>query len=237
MNIGLIIAGGKGERMQQDIPKQFAYVNDKPVIIYTLEAFERHPGIDQIGVVCRAGWEEILTAFSKQYKITKLAWIVEGGETGQASIRNGVNACAERYADDDIILVHDAVRPLVTRDIITDCIVQASRHGSAITVIPETTVMLRKRDEQSADEVVDREQLAQTQTPQAFPLGRLKWAHEEALKRGITNATASCSMFIDLGETVYFARGAETNIKLTTQEDTKMLKALLLIRQEGRDDA
>ena len=120
-NIALIIAGGVGNRMHQDIPKQFLNVNNKPIIIYTLEAFQKHPNIDAIEVVCLKGWHDILRAYAKQFGITKLENIVSGGETGLQSIRNGLKDIAKRYHDDDdIVLIHDAIRPMVSQDIISD---------------------------------------------------------------------------------------------------------------------
>ncbi|MFR8002738.1 MAG: 2-C-methyl-D-erythritol 4-phosphate cytidylyltransferase [Hydrogeniiclostridium sp.] len=232
MNIGVIIAGGSGQRMHQEIPKQFMNVNDKPVIVYTLEAFERHPDIDEIGVVCLDGWHEILWAYAKQYKISKLKWIVSGGENGQGSIRNGVFEAEKRYEEDDILLIHDAVRPLVSQEILSDCIVKCRKYGSAVVTVPCNTVILKKKDELSSEEVVDRQELAVTQTPQAFPLHKLVWAHKEALKRGITNSVASCTLMTELGESVYFSVGAETNIKLTTQDDLMIFKALLAIQEQ-----
>lgn len=232
MNVGVIIAGGSGQRMHQEIPKQFMNVNDKPVIVYTLEAFERHPDIDEIGVVCLDGWHEILWAYAKQYKIGKLRWIVSGGENGQSSIRNGVFEAEKRYAEDDILLIHDAVRPLVSQEILSDCIVKCRKYGSAVVTVPCNTVILKKKDELSSEEVVDRQELAVTQTPQAFPLHKLVWAHKEALKRGITNSVASCTLMTELGESVYFSVGAETNIKLTTQDDLMIFKALLAIQEQ-----
>ena len=230
MNIALIIAGGKGQRMQQEIPKQFLNVNDKPVIIYTLEAFESHPDIDAIGVVCVDGWHDILKAYARQYKISKLEWVVSGGENGQASIRNGLFHAEENYQPDDIILVHDAIRPMVSHEIISDCIVQCKRHGSAVSIVPCNTVALRRTTEQTSSEVVPRDRLALTQTPQAFPLKRLADAHRKALELGITNSIASCTLMIELGETLHFSIGAETNIKLTTPDDLKIFKALLALR-------
>lgn len=229
MNIALIIAGGCGQRMGQDIPKQFLHVNNKPVIIYTLEAFQRHPDINKIGVVCLDGWHDILRAYARQYGIDKLDWIVSGGESGQASIRNGVFEAERRYAGEDIILVHDAIRPMVSQDIISDCIVQCRRHGSAIAVIPCNTVVLGRTTGEFSNQVVPRDQLAITQTPQAFPIKRLADAHREALARGITNSVASCTLMIELGETLHFSIGSETNIKLTTPDDLKIFKALLAL--------
>ena len=232
MNIALIIAGGNGRRMENEVPKQFLNVNDKPVIIYTLEAFQNHPDIDEIGVVCIEGWHEILRAYARQYKIEKLKWIIDGGENGQGSIRNGVFEAEKRYAPEDLILVHDAIRPMVSAEIISDCIIQCRQHGSAIVTVPCNTAMLRRTGQNSSGEVVPRDQLAMTQTPQAFPIRKLADAHRRALQEGITNSVASCTLMIELGETVHFSIGAETNIKLTTQDDLRIFKALLAVREK-----
>lgn len=233
MNIAIIIAAGTGQRMRQDIPKQFLNVNDKPIIIYTLEAFQQHPNIDEIGVVCLEGWQDIVQAYAKQFKITKLSWIIKGGETGQASIRNGVLEAEKRYADDAIVLVHDAVRPMVSFDIISDCIVTAQKYGSAVAGVPCNTVVLKTTSKEYSKEVDPRNQLILTQTPQAFPLKKLIWAHRTALERGITDSIASCTLMVELGEKVYFSAGAETNIKLTTQGDMLIFKALLAVKEKN----
>ena len=119
-NIALLIAGGSGNRMHQDIPKQFITVNERPVIVYTLEAFENHPEIDAIAVVCIEGWEQVLWAYSKQFNITKLKYVVCGGKNGQDSIRNGVMELEKHYDSNDLVLIHDAIRPMVSEEIITD---------------------------------------------------------------------------------------------------------------------
>jgi 2-C-methyl-D-erythritol 4-phosphate cytidylyltransferase len=228
MNIALIIAGGSGQRMNQDIPKQFLNVNDKPVIIYTLTAFQKHPGIDSIAVVCVDGWHDVLRAYARQFGITKLKWVFSGGENGQSSIRNGVYALEKECDKNDIILVHDSIRPMVSMEIISDCIAQCQLHGSAITTIPCAEAMLTTTDAQTSSASVPRDQLKRTQTPQAFPLHKLAWAHREALKRDITNSIASCTLMIELGETIHFSAGSEKNIKLTTVEDIDIFKALLV---------
>lgn len=227
MNIALIIAGGSGNRMQQDIPKQFINVQDKPVIIYTLEAFQNHPNIDAIAVVCIEGWHEILTAYAKQFNITKLVKIISGGNNGQSSIRNGIYDLKKTYEDTDIILVHDAIRPMVSDEIISDCIIKCKKYNSAVVSIPCAEVMLVTDDNLTSKALVSRESLKRTQTPQAFHLGKLFWAHQEALSRGITDSVATCSMMIELGETLYFSIGSEKNIKLTTLDDIEIFKSLL----------
>ena len=228
MNIAMLIAGGRGARMNQDIPKQFLHIKDKPVIIYTLQTFQQHPEIDAIIVVCIEGWQTILEAYAKQFGITKLKWIVKGGENGQSSIRNGIEELKKHCAPEDMVLIHDAIRPNVSQEIISSCIAVSKTKGSAITVIPcAEAMLLRCGDGGEAEETVDRNSLARTQTPQAFTLGKLIWAHKEAVERGITDSVATCTLMIELGEKVYFCAGSEKNVKITTTEDIEIFKALL----------
>ena len=231
MNIALIIAGGTGQRMNQDIPKQFLNVNDKPVIIYTLEAFQRHPNIDKIEVVCLDGWQEILRAYCKQFGISKLANVVEGGENGQSSIRNGLWDLKEMYDENDLVLIHDAIRPMVSEEIISDAIRVCKKYGNSISVIPCAEAMLKTEDGVSSLEQIPRDNLKRTQTPQTFVLKDIVAAHEEALEKGITNSVASCTLYIELGKKLYFSAGSEKNIKLTTPDDIDIFKSLLVTRK------
>lgn len=232
-NIVLIIAGGVGARMGQDIPKQFINVYDKPVIVYTLEAFQKHPSIDAIEVVCLDGWHDVLWAYAKQFGIAKLENIVSGGKNGQDSIRNGLYDIASRHnGSDDIVLVHDAIRPMVSNDIISDNIRVCRQYGNAITVVPCTAAMLKTFDSLSTEEQVPRDNLKITQTPQTFFLQDIIAAHKEALKKGITNSVASCTMYIELGRKLYMSAGSEKNLKLTTAEDIEIFKALLNAKKD-----
>lgn len=227
-NIALIIAGGVGARMGQDIPKQFLNVHDKPVIIYTLEVFQKHPNIDAIEVVCLDGWHEILRAYAKQVGITKLENIVSGGATGLQSIRNGLYDLATRYSDDDdIVLIHDAIRPMVSAEIISDNIRVCREYGNAITVVPCTSVMLKTFDGVTSGGQVHRDNLKITQTPQTFFLKEILAVHKEAIEKGINDSIASCSLYIELGKKLYLSIGSEKNIKLTTAEDLEIFEALL----------
>lgn len=229
--IALLIAGGSGARMHQDIPKQFLTVNEKPVIVYTLEAFQKHSEIDSIAVVCTAGWENVLQAYAKQFNITKLEHIFPGGDCGQASIRNGVFGLEKIFAPDDIVLIHDAIRPMVSADIISDCIVKTKKYGNAITVIPCAEAMMQTEDGIKSAGSYPRDRLKRTQTPQGFKLGDICQLHRDALKAGITNSVASCTLMIEMGKQVYFSMGSEKNIKLTTVEDIDIFKALLLAKR------
>lgn len=230
-NIGLLIAGGSGNRMHQDIPKQFITVNERPVIVYTLEAFEKHPEIDAIAVVCIAGWEQLLWAYAKQFNITKLKYVVPGGKNGQDSIRNGVYELEKHYTPEDLVLIHDAIRPMVSAEIISDNIRVAREHGNAITVIPCAEAMMQTEDGVVSVGSYPRDNLKRTQTPQTFRIGDICDLHRRALEAGITNSIASCTLKIEMGEQVYFSAGSEKNIKLTTVEDIDIFKALLAAKR------
>ena len=226
-NIAMLIAGGSGTRMHQDIPKQFLTVNERPVIVYTLEAFENHPEIDAIAVVCIEGWEQVLWAYARQFNITKLRYVVRGGKNGQESIKNGVFELEKHFMEDDLVLIHDAIRPMVSAEIISDNIRVAREYGNAITAIPCAEAMLQTEDGIESTCTVPREKLKRTQTPQAFRLKEICDLHRKAIEAGITNSVASCTLKTELGEQVFFSAGSEKNIKLTTLEDIDIFKALL----------
>lgn len=234
MNVAIIIAGGSGQRTRQDIPKQFINVDDKPIIIYTLEEFQKHPEIDAIEVVCLDGWHEILKAYARQFNITKLKWIVNGGASGQESIRNGVFNLRDELSDDDIVIIHDGIRPLVDETVLSDIIVKCSIHGNAVTSLPYNEQIFKKLDEDTTREYINRDTLRRVQTPQAYKFGKLSWAYEEAFAKniGITGSSYTNTMMVDLGETLYFAAGSDKNIKITTTDDIQMFKALLSIKNK-----
>ena len=234
MNIALIIAGGVGARMGQDIPKQFLHVNDKPVIIYTLEVFQKHPNIDEIEVVCLEGWHEVLKAYAKQFGITKLVNVVNGGLNGQDSIRNGVMDIASRHcADDDIVVIHDSIRPMVSLDIITDNLRVCKKYGNATTIVPCNTAMLKSEDALVSTSQLSRDKVKMTQTPQSFHVKEFVNVHKEALKKGITASVASCTLYVEMGKEVFLSKGSEKNLKLTTIDDVEIFKALLTTKKES----
>lgn len=230
MNIGLLIAGGVGERMKMNVPKQFIEVEGKPIILYTLESFQKCDEIDAIAVVCLKGWEDDLKAWAKEYGITKLKYITEGGSTGMESLRNGMNMLRENCNEDDIIIIHDAVRPLVSCDILKRNVEGVKEYGTAITSLPATEAILYSDDKETSNEVIDRNKIIKTQTPQSLRLSKFIWAHEEAIKRGITDTVATCTLLVELGEDVHIVWGDEINFKITTSEHISLLKAYLKIR-------
>lgn len=234
MNVAIILAGGSGKRMQQEIPKQFININDKPVIIYTLEAFQKHPEIDGILVVCIDGWHDILKAYAAQNGITKLKWVISGGETGQESIRNGVEFLDGKCDEDDVVVIHDGIRPLVDENVLSDVIVTCKMHGNGVTSMPYNEQIFVKRDEETTKEYIPRETLRRVSTPQAYRFGKLLWGYRKAFKEniGIHGSAYANTMMVDLGEVLYFASGSDKNIKLTTPDDLELFKSLLYIKEK-----
>ncbi len=227
MNIALIMAGGTGNRTGNKIPKQFVTINGKPVIIHTLQAFQNHPAIDAICVVCLDGWHEILAKYAQQYNITKLKHITSGGATNHESIYKGLTKLSAHYSADDIVLIHDAVRPLVSADIISDNIRTVITKGNAITCIPCTEAILQSQDGISANKSIPRETLQRTQTPQGFKLHDILAAHKRAQALNMPPSTASCTLMASLGLPVHISVGAERNIKITNDEDFELVSVLL----------
>lgn len=233
MNIALILAGGSGKRTEQDVPKQFMNVYDKPIILYTLEAFQRHPDIDGIIVSCLEGWEEILRAYAREYGINKLKWVVAGGENGQASARKALEALQGICKEDDVVIIHDAVRPMITGDIISDCIVTCRRYGNGLSAIRCQETIVQTEDGVSGNANIHRDDIMRVMTPQAYRYEKVLWAHKTALQKGITDAVYTNTLMLALGEKVYFSKGTARNIKITTIEDVEMFKALYVTEKEN----
>ncbi|WP_413538297.1 IspD/TarI family cytidylyltransferase [Enterococcus malodoratus] len=232
MITALIIAGGVGKRMGQDIPKQFITIEGKPIIIYTLESFEHHPLVDRVLVVCKSGWEETLWGYIKEYDLEKVQWIISGGSKGQESINNGVQFLKEYSDDNDTIIIHDGIRPLVDEIVLSDVIVKCQEHGNGVTSLPYNEQIFLKDTEETTKQYIDRNTLRRVSTPQAYQFGKLSWAYDKAIKEniGMTDSSYTNTMMVELGETLYFAAGSDKNIKLTTQDDLELFKAYLKMK-------
>ena len=235
MNIAIIIAGGSGNRLGQDIPKQFINVYDKPVLIYTLEGFQHHPQIDEIGLVCLDGWHDVVRAYAKQFNIDKLKWIISGGKTAQESIREGVYMLEGKCSDDDTVIIHDGIRPLVDDFVLTDVIMKCEKYGNAVTALPYNEQIFVADDGESTVQYIPREALRRGATPQAYKYGRLNWAYHEAFEKeiGIYGSSYTNTMMVELGERLYFANGSDKNIKITTKDDLELFKAYLKMEKDN----
>lgn len=238
MNIAIIIAGGSGHRMGQDIPKQFINVYDKPILVYTLMGFQNHPMIEAIEVVCIDGWEKVVWAYAKQFNIDKLKWIVTGGNSGQESIRNGVYNLEGKCGDEDTIIIHDGIRPLVDDSVLTDVILKAHKFGNAVTSMPynEQIFVVSKDDDSTTTQYIPREIIRRVSTPQAYQFRLLDDKYHEAFEKGIGihGSSYTNTMMVELGVRLHFAAGSDKNIKLTTKDDLEMFKGYLA--KEERQD-
>ena len=231
MNIAIIIAGGVGNRMKQSIPKQFINVYDKPILLYTLEGFEKHPMIDAIEVVCIEGWDKVVWSYAEQYNIKKLKWIIQGGASGQESIRNGVYNLESVCSKDDVIIIHDGIRPLVDAEVLTDVINKAHKYGNAVTSLPynEQIFVISEEDDSTTTQFIPRETIRRVSTPQAYKFDLLDSKYHEAFEKGIGiyGSHYTNTMMVELGVRLHFAAGSDKNIKLTTPDDLDIFKGYL----------
>lgn len=228
MNTAIIFAGGSGQRMKiTGKPKQFLKIENKPIIIHTLELFEKHPEINNIAVACIEEWIDYFKELVVKYELKKVKWIVPGGKTGQASIYNALHA-VEQSQDlkETIVLVHDGVRPMITKELISECISGVKEYGSAITSKP-CTETITKVNKETGDilEIPNRNELRLAQAPQAFYLRDLIDVHNRALTDSFIDAIDSASLMMRYGKRLHYIEGNDENIKITTPKDFYILKA------------
>ena len=238
MNIAVIFAGGSGLRMHtKSRPKQFLDLNGKPIIIYTMELFDNHPGIDAIVVACIESWIPFLEKQLRKFEINKVVKIVPGGESGQASIYNGLCA-TEAYiksknvaSEDTTVLIHDGVRPLITEETITDNINKVAEIGSCITCIPATETLVVKQHDGSL-EIPSRADSLIARAPQSFLLSDILTAHRRAIDEKKNDFIDSCTMMSHYGYRLGTIIGPMENIKITTPTDFFVLRAMVKVHED-----
>lgn len=222
MNIALVLASGSGTRMVGlNTPKQFCLVNNKPLFLYSVEAFDKNLSIDAIVIVTQSNFVGKVQNICDENALFKVRLVTAGGETRQESVYKGLKAIKEFAQEDDVILIHDSARPLISQDIINNNIVGCEKYGSVETAVKTNDTILKAGEE--SNEVLDRSNLYQVQTPQTFKYSIILKAHEEALKKGITSATDDAQLV----DGVRIVNGESTNFKITTIQDLKLFEALL----------
>ncbi len=229
MNIAVIFAGGTGKRMNtKSKPKQFLEMHGKPVLIYTLEKFQNHSQIDHIVLVSLASWIDYAANLIKKFSITKVSAIVPGGDTGQKSIYHGIKKACELFGDNNIVLIHDGVRPLIDEETITKCIDMANQKGNAITVSPAIeTIFLKNADKGEVGQIFNRSSCLMAKAPQCFRLGDIYKAHQRAIQEGKTNFIDSASLMQHYGFKLWTVQGSPENIKITTPVDFYIFRAII----------
>jgi len=240
MNTALIFAGGTGIRMNSNAkPKQFLQIRTKPVLIYTLEHFENHEEIDNICIVCLANWIPELKKMLKLYGITKVKWLIKGGNTAQESVFNGLSAI---YADapkpkETVVLIHDGVRPLIDGELISKCIDSVKKHGSAITVAPigETIINVNNNAAiETIENVKERSIHRFARAPQCFFLEDIYAIHKKSKENGINGVLDSATLMHQNGHPLFVVNGPDKNIKITTPIDYYIFKALLNAEEDAQ---
>ena len=230
-NIALLLAGGEGTRAAQSVPKQYVQIEGIPVIAYTMRAFDRHPLIDAVYVVCRDEWSDLVRRAATELTFSKFGGTITAGDSCFASIRNGVRHLASVYTQphDPIVLVHDGVRPLVSSAIIADAIAVCERHGSAIAALQGEEAFLTG-DATKGTGMIPREQLWGAQTPQTFPLSTLVDVFNEAEQKGIEDSQSLYTLMAELHRwPLYKSRGERVNLKITHPEDIWLFSRLVSV--------
>lgn len=223
----IILAGGTGSRIKSAVPKQFISINGCPIIVHTIRNFEENPRIDSIVIVCLKDWIEYTKDIVEKYQFTKVKDIVEGGETGHISTRNGVYSLKSSLGDNDFVIIHDAARPIVPQPVINDLIEVAEEHGNACSAISCYETVLMTEDRTSGKEQIDRSRIIRVQTPQCYRYGLIRPLYEKAEEEGRDDFIYANTMALNYGIEIFFSKGSNSNIKITTKEDIVLFKALL----------
>ena len=235
MNIGLIFAGGSGVRMNtKGMPKQFLQMNGKAIIIHTLEYFEKCMDIDAIVVVCLEEYIGYLDNLLKINRISKVKKIVPGGTCGQESIYHGLCAAEELAEGDDIVLIHDGVRPLISEDLLSNSIKMVKEKGNAITVTPATETIIQADEKQTITNIIDRKSCYIAKAPQSFYLEDILKVHRQAIKDNKTDRIDSASLMKEYGYELHTLEGSNENIKITNPSDFYILRAILEARENSQ---
>ena len=229
MNIAMVLAGGVGARIGLDIPKQFYKVYDKPILAYTIENFQNNEKIDLIEVVAHKDWKDECRDIADKYSFTKIKLYVEGGETFQDSVINGIKGLNGTARDDDTVLISFGVSPYTTEEIINDSIRVCEKYGNAIAaedMILSTCII---DDEISSTQNIIRETLKGFSNPWTFKFGDLRDTYETAAKTGVLDRVEphTTSVYFELGKRLYFSKTNRKNFKITTPEDTEIFEALV----------
>ncbi|MDE5907445.1 MAG: 2-C-methyl-D-erythritol 4-phosphate cytidylyltransferase [Lachnospiraceae bacterium] len=226
MNTALILAGGRDARFKMDIPKQFVNVNNRPIIVYTLEIFQNHPDIDEIIVTCLEGWQEMVRVYGKQFNITKLKEIFPGGKDAQESTYRGLEILKDRMEQGDIVIVHDSIRPMVSEEIITKSIKMCLKKGMGVAATYIMDTIMHSGNGKEGYQSINRYEIMKVQTPQAFDFQLIWNLHQKAIEMNSLGAWDNSSMITNIGEKVYFSEGSDLNLKINTTEDVEMFRAL-----------
>ena len=223
----VILAGGTGSRLKSAIPKQFIEINDCPIIVHTLNNFQNNPLIDNIVIVCLEEWIDYTKEIVDKYNISKVTSVIAGGSTGHQSTRNGIYSLKDSHKEDDYVIIHDAARPIVSQGVINELIEIAREKGNACSAISCYETVLLTENRTSGKDQIDRNRIMRVQTPQCYQYGLLKELYEKADMDGRDDFVYANTLALNYGVEIFFSKGSNSNIKITTKEDIVLFKALL----------
>lgn len=232
MNYAIILAGGIGSRVGANVPKQFVEILGKPVLAYTIEAYQNHPEIDGIEVVCVKNYEATLREMIDRYHLTKVRWICQGGATFQDSVYNGVCNLEGQIDTNDIVMVHYGAAPFTTAEIITDAIRVCKEHGSSVSCTPCFQLMGTNDGNGESKHWVDRDKYLQIACPQCYRFQYICDLYDEAMEKNLLSKVEphTTSLMYMMGKTLYPSYGDQSNIKITTKEDLDIFEGYVLMR-------
>lgn len=235
MNYALILAGGVGQRMRRTgMPKQFLEVFSKPIIIYTLQKFEYCEDIDSVVVACHSSYIEYMEMLLQRYGIKKVKAVISGGKDRQDSVLNGLKYIQnEGVSNDDVVVIHDGVRPLVQENILSENVRVAKKYGSAMTVRSVIeSVVITSKDKAGFEDFKKRDDTYSLTAPQSFKVSVLAKAYKDiAGKDTPMPLLDSALVFTYLGNDIHIIKENNNNIKVTTPEDYYILKAMLELEE------
>lgn len=227
MNTAIILAGGIGSRVGGDIPKQFLTIKDVPIIAYTLEHFQRCADIDSIVVVCLKGWENEIEKCRNDFGIDKIIRVISGGKNSFESISAGVLGISDIMDPKGIVVIHDSVRPIISSEMISDCIDVAKIHGNGCASIPMNETIVKKKSKISGSENIDRSSVMRVQTPQAYRYDLISNLYSKAHEKGVSDSIYANTLFLEFGGEIFFSKGSETNLKVTSRKDLDIIEILI----------
>lgn len=227
MNTAIILAGGVGSRMGADRPKQFLMVQDKPIISYCFDIFQKHNEIDNIVVVVNDKWKDFVDENAKKYGVTKICGYAPAGKTRQHSIYNGLKCIAQCAPETDVVIVHDAARPLVSDQIISDCIKGATEFDGAMPVISVKDTVYQSSDGQQIGCLLKRSELFAGQAPESFNFKKYYDIHNSVTDEEIGLTAGSSEIAYRHGMEIRMVKGSERNLKITTVEDLETFESIL----------
>lgn len=226
MITALILAGGIDGKFQMDIPKQFVSVHNRPIIVYTLEQFQNHPEIDEIIISCLDGWQELVRAYAKQFNITKCTHIITGGQDAQESTYRGLTLMEETMTKGDIVVIHDAIRPLVSQEIISKSILMCRKKGMGVAATHIMDTIMHSENGKEGYRSINRYEIMKVQTPQSFDFAYILNIHKKAIEKGNTGAWDNSALLTKMDEKVSFSEGSDWNFRINTIEEIEMFRAL-----------